>query len=290
MSDLNNISSIEQARDGFVQLDDIQLHYLEFTGAEPTLILMHGLTANAAAFNGLTKAGLSPHFHVISVDLRGRGLSDHPTSGYSIAEHAKDIIGLLDHLHINAAILGGHSFGALLSLYLAAHYPDRVNKIILLDAAARLHPNTREMLVPAMSRLGKTFSSFEAYLEKMKQAPYNNFWDETMLSYYRRDVKENADGSVIPRSSPGIISEAATNILSEPWIDYIKKVSHPTLLINGTENYTLNAPLLPEENALETVNMMQNCRYVKVDGNHQTMLYGKGAKQTVTAIKEFLKN
>ena len=50
----------------------------------------------------------------------------------------------------------------------------------------------------------------------------------------------------------------------------------------------MNAPLLPEENALETVAMMKHCKYVKVPGNHQTMLYGDGAKAIVQAITSFL--
>ncbi|WP_222841317.1 alpha/beta fold hydrolase [Hymenobacter sp. BT188] len=97
---------------------------------------------------------LSEVRQVISVDLRG--LSDKPASGYTMHEHAQDILGLLDALALSQAELVGHSFGALLSLYLAYQHPQRIAKLVLLDAAARLHPQTCEMLVPTMSRLGKT--------------------------------------------------------------------------------------------------------------------------------------
>jgi pimeloyl-ACP methyl ester carboxylesterase len=56
----------------------IHLHYLDYPGDGPTLILMHGLTANAHSFAGLIRAGLSPQLPVLAVDLRGRGLSDCP--------------------------------------------------------------------------------------------------------------------------------------------------------------------------------------------------------------------
>lgn len=273
----------------FIETNHIRLHYLCYAGGVPTIILMHGLTANAHAFDGLIAAGLSPAFTVISVDLRGRGLSDQPATGYTMAEHAKDIIGLLDYLQIEKAIMGGHSYGALLSFYLAAYYPERVDKMILLDAAARMHENTRAMLVPAMSRIGQSFPSFEIYLNQVKTAPYLTKWDEAMLSYYKADTLQNNDGTVTQRSQPAHIAAAITNVLAEPWMEYITGVTQEAILINGPEVYTLDAALLPKENALETVKLMQHCSYTAVPGNHQTMLYGAGAIAITKAITSFLK-
>ncbi|MBA2328248.1 MAG: alpha/beta hydrolase [Flavisolibacter sp.] len=276
------------AASNFVDTNGISLHYLEYKGSGPTIILMHGLTANAHAFNGLIAEGLAPAFHVISVDLRGRGKSDQPSTGYSMKDHAKDILGLMDTLKISSAIIGGHSFGALLSLYTAANHPERVEKLILIDAAARMHSNTKEMLVPALSRLGQSFSSLDNYIEKVKSAPYLNFWDPQMASYYKADIKDNGNGTVTPVPQLSHMSEAVNGGLEYPWLEYIQNIKQSSLLINGPGVYTLDAALLPEENAMETVNMMQDCLYVKVPGNHQTMLYGKGAKEIVEAIRYFL--
>src|SRR5829696_5140248 len=115
-----------KVHDRYVTTNGIKLHYLDFESDGPALILMHGLTANAHAFDGLIAEGLRASFHVLSIDLRGRGESDQPSTGYTMEHHAKDIIGLLDALQIDSAIIGGHSFGALLTLYLAANYSDRV--------------------------------------------------------------------------------------------------------------------------------------------------------------------
>ncbi len=159
----------------FVQTNSTRLHYLEFSGEQPTLVLLHGVTANAHAFDGLIAAGLSPAFNIISVDLRGREQSSQPASGYTVQEHAKDIIGLPDELKIEKAYLCDHSFGALITLYIASHFPNRVQKMILMDAGIRLHEKAKEMLGPALSRLGQTYPSFENYIEKVKSAPYLNF-------------------------------------------------------------------------------------------------------------------
>lgn len=272
-----------------INTNGINLHYIETETNGPTIILMHGLTANAHAFDGLLKEGLDKNFRVISVDLRGRGQSEKPVVGYTMKDHAQDILGLMDSLSIEKCILGGHSFGALLTIYMAIHHPERIEKLLLLDAAARLHPQTKEMLVPALSRIGQTYPSFEAYLEKVKSGAYMTYWEDTMLSYYKADVIFNEDGTVTQRSTPENMTEAILKgSFGEPWLEYIKSVEHNSLLLNGTMNYALDAPLLPKEFALETVEMMKSCQYQEVWGNHQTMLYGQGAKDIVAAIDKFL--
>lgn len=271
----------------YFNTNGIRLHTVSYGSGDNWLIFMHGLTANCRAFEGLIAAGLADIYHVVSVDLRGRGLSDQPATGYTMADHARDIIGLMDAMGIGQAVVGGHSFGALLSFYMAAHYPELISKLILLDAAEKMHPDTREMLAPALSRLGQTYENFETYLGKVKQAPYLDFWEDDMLSYYRADVRDNADGSVSCIPDPMIMVQAVTGALAEPWTEYISQIKHPAILVNGPGIYTMGAALLPAANAMDTAGKMKNCHYVAVSGNHQTMLYGDGARQTVAAIKEF---
>lgn len=271
----------------FIRSNGIRLHYLDYEGGEPTLILMHGLTANAYAFEGLIAAGLSPAFRVISIDLRGRGLSDQPQA-YGLADHAADIVGLLDALQVEKAVIGGHSFGALLTLQLAKQIPERCEKLILLDGAARMHENTKEMLGPALARLGQVYPSYEHYLQKVKSAPYLDTWEDSMLAFYKADIALAPDGTVKCIPQPEYMAQAVNGVLGAPVMEYIRSVEQPALLINGSGIYTMGAPLLPKEYAMETASLMQNCQYAEVPGNHQTMLYGEGARATVNAIKEFL--
>ena len=81
----------------FAKVNGIKMHYIEYKNDKPKLLLLHGLTANAHAFEGLIQSGLSDHFHVLSIDFRGRGLSDKTPFKYSIRNHAEDIIALLDY-------------------------------------------------------------------------------------------------------------------------------------------------------------------------------------------------
>lgn len=277
-------------KDHFVYTNRINLHFIEYgeqQGKTP-LVLLHGLTANAHAFDGLHYNGLADHFHVFSPDLRGRGHTDKPAFQYGLKHHAHDVLGMLDHLGLEKVILGGHSFGGLLSVYIAAHFPQRVEKVIILDAAAEMNPKVPQMLMPVLKRLDKTYPSFERYLEYARNSPQNTFWDDVMTTYYRADVRTLPDGRVTPYPNLTKMIKVSIGVANQPWKSLFSEVKQPALLVNGADIYHLGEPILPDFKARESAALLQQGRYVRVDGNHQTMLYGKGAGQIVQAIRNFV--
>jgi pimeloyl-ACP methyl ester carboxylesterase len=274
--------------DQFAKVNNIQLHYIEYENDKPKLLLLHGLTANAHCFAGLIQAGLTDHFSIISVDQRGRGLSSKACASFSIEEHALDIIGLLDFLQIEKIHIAGHSFGGLMASYLAFQYPERFDRVIMLDAAPEMNPRTPEMLASTLGRLDKNFTSFDAYLEGIKAAPFMTFWDEAMLAYYQADVTMHDDGSVSTRSSLLDIIEVAKAVAKQDWKTCFSQMAQSSLMVVALDHYALGEPLLPVNKAKEAISLMQDCGYTEVSGNHQTMLYGKGASQIVQEIIRFL--
>ena len=111
----------------YVETNGIRLHYLEHPGDGPTLVLTPGLTANAHFFETLL-AHLTPRLHVLVFDLRGRGRSDKPDEGYTMDDHAADMVGALDALGLDRVMFGGHSFGGLLTFFMATNHPERVER------------------------------------------------------------------------------------------------------------------------------------------------------------------
>jgi len=276
-------------QDHFVKTNDIELHYIQYPNKEkPQLILLHGLTANAHAFDGLVFHGLKDHFELFAPDLRGRGLSTIPAFEYSLEAHAKDILGFLDALKIKKALLCGHSFGGLLSIYLAVHYPERVEKIVLLDAAAQMNENIGEMLMPTLARLDQNYASYADFLKEMKIAPQNTFWEKYMETYYKADVATKPDGTVNPHSNLQNIIAVSMAVANEPWVQHFERVKQAVLLINAVDEYVLDEPLLPDFKAKESVELLQNGKYQEVNGNHFTMNYGENADAVNKAIIEFL--
>lgn len=273
----------------YTNSNQVRIHYLEFSPeCKPFLIFMHGLTANAHAFDGIIAEGLIGRYHIVSVDLRGRGMSDYPAFHYTMQDHANDILRVMDELGVKKANFVGHSFGGLLSYYIAAHYPARVEKLVVLDAAARMNARAGEMLSFRLGALDKRFATPDDYFDAVRKAPYNTFWSPAMQSYYDADLKPHADGGVTPKPVLANIIAASMGVAKTPWKEVLPNVHAPVLLIQAPESYTMDEPLLPEELAAETVDLLPDAKMIQVKGNHQTMLYGEGAKQIAAAIREFV--
>ncbi|MEW6131257.1 MAG: alpha/beta hydrolase [Acidobacteriota bacterium] len=279
--------------DQFADVNGIELHYVEYPNQGKKLLLFPGLTANAHCFDGLLQAGLNEHLHILALDLRGRGLSEKPASGYSMADHAQDIIQLLDALNLERVHIGGHSFGGLLTMYLAAHYPERFEKLVIMDSAARLvNAKVIELIQPSLARLGQRYTSWDEYLAIIKKAPfYEGWWDTTIESYFRADIETHPDGSVNARSRPENILEALHKAHAENWFAHLSKIAHPTLLLRGITGFGLNdtPPIVTVADAEETATNLRDCQYAEIPGNHMTMLFGEGAQKMAMAITSFLK-
>ena len=120
--------------------DGIKIQLAVWEGNGKQILCIHGITANCRFWDCLASA-LALHHRVIAMDLRGRGLSDKPPTGYSIEQHCKDVLALMNDLGLERPVLMGHSLGAFISLVISAHYPQRVDRLILVDGGGKLSEN-----------------------------------------------------------------------------------------------------------------------------------------------------
>jgi pimeloyl-ACP methyl ester carboxylesterase len=276
--------------DRYLHANGIRLHYVEHGRSGPTLILLHGLTANAHSFDGLVAAGLAERMRVLAFDLRGRGESDQPDS-YSLADHAQDIVGALDALGLRRVIMGGHSFGGLLTFHLAANHPDRVIGCVVIDAPAQIRPEVFEQIKPSLDRLDATLPSFGDYLQFVKRMPYfNGWWDPAIEAFYRADVRENADGTVQPRSRAAHIRAVIDGFKDLDWLDAVRRIRQSVLFLRAPGAYGPpgSPAVVSPEQARVTLENLQNGRLVEIPGNHMTMLFGSGAQVAAAEITKFV--
>jgi pimeloyl-ACP methyl ester carboxylesterase len=284
----------------FVEWGGIRIHYLDHPGGEPALVLLPGLSATAPIFEDLIGAGLSPRFRAVAVDLRGRGQSDwppagfdpaSPAAGYTMAEHAADVVGLLDALGLRRVVLVGHSFGGMLALYLAANHPQRFPRLVVLDAGiAAAAPAIRDLLRPMLARLGAEVPSWDAYLEAVRQLPYlRDRWEPGLERYFRSYVRIGPDGKVRQLVKPEAILAAMEGILIENWETIIAAIHQPVLLINAMDPYgpAGSEPFLLREQAMTTVAALEYGSYLAVAGNHITLIFGHNARAVAAAIGAF---
>ena len=113
--------------------DGVKIHY-QVAGDGPALLLTHGYSATGEMWQGQL-ATLSPHFKVITWDLRGHGASDYPQDQAAYSEEATvaDMAALLDAVGAGQAIIGGLSLGGYMSLAFHRAHPQRTRALLIID-------------------------------------------------------------------------------------------------------------------------------------------------------------
>ncbi len=152
--------------------------------AEHTALLVHGLTGRAEAFRalaeGLEAEGLAG-WRLLAVDLRGRGATGRMEGKAGIPTHAADLAALMEREGLEKVAFVGHSLGAMIGVYLAANYPGRVYKLVLIDGGSEVTDEVDALLSPVVERLERTYPSREAYVEYLKSLPvFEDRWDENL--------------------------------------------------------------------------------------------------------------
>jgi 3-oxoadipate enol-lactonase len=117
-------------------VNGVTLSYTDSGGDGPAVVLSHGYLMDAEMFAPQV-AALAPEYRVVTWDERGHGGTPAP-GPFSYWDSARDVLGLLDHLGIERAVLGGMSQGGFVSLRAALEAPDRVRGLILIDSQAGL--------------------------------------------------------------------------------------------------------------------------------------------------------
>ena len=275
-----------------VRGDGLEINVAIWEGTGRPVICVHGITANCRSWDVLA-AALSPSHRLIAMDLRGRGRSDKPSEGYSMEHHIRDIHHLMDDMGIERAVLMGHSLGAFISLVFSAEYPDRVDRIILVDGAGVL---TQEQfdhvfaaIKPALDRLGKIYPSAEIYIEQMKAPPYVHPWSPEIETYYRYELME-VEGGVKCNIDSAHIQEESANVRKVKPDAYYPRIGCPALILRATEGLlSENDLLLPEPVVTRMVEEIHTAERYNVQGmNHYGIIFqphpGRDQK-----ILEFLK-
>lgn len=109
------------------------LAYESVGSGDRVVVLLHGLLLDSRSNRGTARRLAEAGFRVVSLDLLGHGRSDRPhhASEHRIDVYAEQVVALLDHLGVDAAVLAGTSLGANASLFAASRHPDRVRGVVV---------------------------------------------------------------------------------------------------------------------------------------------------------------
>jgi pimeloyl-ACP methyl ester carboxylesterase len=260
-----------------VRTNGVTLATRVWSGGDPSVIGIHGLTANHTCWYPVAGA-VSPRHRLVAYDLRGRGDSDKPERGYHLAEHARDLAGLLDHLGAARAVIMGHSLGAHIAVWFAVHHPDRIARLVLVDGGLDVRSEVLDSLAPAINRLGLEFPSLETYLAMVQALPmFAGRWSEDLTRYFTYDVEPGPGGGVLSKVPRRTIEEEIANLQRVRLWALHHRIAVPTLLFRAPDGL-LGADdcLMTQEEAEAMAHAIPRCRLVVVPGtNHYTVLLGE---------------
>ena len=148
------------------------MHYLDWGNhGAPVIVCAHGLTSHAHAFDGLARR-CGGRFHVVSLDVRGRGDSAwSPLGEYTMAAYAADLAAFVDALGLTRFTLVGTSMGGRISMHYAANHPDRLERLVLNDIGPDSEAGSARITAVGASRPSSFASLDEAVTYRAHTVP-----------------------------------------------------------------------------------------------------------------------
>jgi pimeloyl-ACP methyl ester carboxylesterase len=194
----------------FAEVNGQRIRFEDTGGAGPPVILSHGFLMDREMFAPQV-AALSPEFRLITWDERGFGETEFDGRPFTYWDSARDCLGLLDHLGIEQAVLGGMSQGGFLSLRAALTAPERVRALVLIDTQSGVEdperlPDYRQMQETwlehgPVDELAQTIATLiigdpilnEVWIAKWRQLPRESLREPGNCLFDRDDITDRLD-------------------------------------------------------------------------------------------------
>jgi pimeloyl-ACP methyl ester carboxylesterase len=267
---LENTVPLEQLADPdsrFVDVDGLQVHYKEAGEGEPALLLLHGFAASTFSWREVMDPLASDAHRVIAFDRPAFGLTERPMPGewqaespYSPEAQADLTASLMNALGIERAVLVGHSAGGTTAVLTALRHPERVERLVLVDAAIYQGGNPLPgwlsplLRTPQMRRLGPLFvRSIQAWGEEFGRSAWHDpsgFTAEIWEGYTRPLRAEDWDRALWELT-------AASHPLGLE--DRLDEIGVPVLVITGDDDR-----IVPTEQSVRLASELPDAKLVVI--------------------------
>lgn len=241
----------------------------EWAGDGATVLLLHGLSHNLEVWTPVADI-LPRENRILAIDLRGHGKSE-TSSGQAYADHAADVVAVLDALKVGTSVIAGHSWGARVALYLAAQCPERCRGVVAVDQALwDYEPPPLYLTDVDLNELeslhAAVLSGDAAAALKIESLEWGLVW----ASVLERSLEETAEGWVqrpIPNDVRALtVSEAR----SQPVEQLYAKVTAPTVMLFATndDDFGFARPIGRQANVEYLRTTVSNAQIEWIEGDH----------------------
>ncbi len=232
-----------------------KLHYVA-AGSGPVVILIHGLGGSWDNWKIIIPI-LSARYRVYALDLPGFGLSDKPEISYSIPFMAQAVLALMKETGVEKADFVGHSFGGHVLMELALKHPEKVRRMILLDAvgAQSLWEPLRRLTLMGLELLEHNPEWLSpGWAKQLVETCFYKPGDEyeEMVKFFVAAL-QRPEGRQLVRS----FSKAAQGILNYPLTNRLRQIKASTLVVWGQNDQVVSLDQAVKLNREITGSQMQ---------------------------------
>lgn len=258
----------------------------ETLGERGTIIGSHGLTGNYKQLYYYQTA-FSDSYQFISYDILGRGNSSAASLESSIETHADALVDLIQSLNIKNPILLGYSMGAYISALVASRLKD-VKGLILLDGGGVADEDTRNLVLPSLDRLQKTFNSPEHYAREMMEL-YRGLkvnWNRHLEEVVHYEIKENSSGWS-SKSNAELIRQDFESFYRFNSEKVFSNIQCPIFLVVSTGGLGNKGPLFKKEGYEQAQKTAPHIRTAVTPVNHYELVFNQ-QPEIIKEIEGFL--
>ncbi len=235
-----------QAQEKHVTVNGVRLRYFDYgTEGRMPMVCLHGHTGQAHIWDEFAEA-MAPHYHVVTVDQRGHGESEHAATGYDRDRFVEDLDELVIALGFDRFVLVGLSMGGWHSLlYTGEKHPEKVERIVIVD----IGPESSEASKQAYADRPPTPLSFATFEEALTWARSGNPW--AAEARLRRDMEEKLrqtpDGAWTWKADHDLfktpLKDGTDQSLIERYWKALEIIEQPILEVRGLESVLLDETL-----------------------------------------------
>lgn len=238
--------------DRYLNINQLQLHYLDWGGhTEQPMLLLHGFMGHAHMWDKVALE-FRNHYRVISLDQRGHGQSQWSQElAYSIDDHCSDICRFTEILGLYRMIVIGHSMGGRNALFYTACFPEKVERLILVDTRPQDSEQSSKALRLLLMHLPLQSDTLEEVVDSII-----NIYPLLPLDFAyhiaRYGYEQAEHGKYVPKHDTRMNLQCQkSNYFTEDLWPFLSNISCPTLIVRGEKS-----PFLCKEDAKRIVNSL----------------------------------
>lgn len=259
-----------------IKANDVDFYYELHGNGEP-VILIAGYTCDYSSWSLMIEE-LGKHFQLLIFDNRGIGRTKDNNQSLSVEMMAQDVIDLAQQLNLDKPHIVGHSMGGTIAQTIAANFPDKINKLCLLNTSAKWR---QAMLCGLKSLLMMREKNIDFDLIFESTLPWifgeNFLQNKQTVAAFKKVILDNP----YPQSLNDQIRQF--NVLTDfDSGNQLQKIKSPTLIINGSEDLVS----LPEESRYLASQIPQS-KQLELDCAHGILL--EQPEKLARALIHFLK-